>query len=267
MDATVELVSFPAFTTEVRRQGEGPTLLLIQGGGTGKSAWNALVEQLAPRVTCVTYDNRGVGRASDVGDSLSVEDLARDAAEVITGLGEGPVHVCGVSMGGFIAMKLAAMRPDLVLTLGLHATAARLDPRTIATGAFRLQLIDLGLPDTPELIRSFLRIWAAGSSGLLAELPRDVVNHGKFSRHNYVGHLEAIRNHDMAPAELASITCPTLVTAGAEDILATPENARFLHRSIPGSKLVTINGAGHVYYFEDPELTAALQGGWIAQHS
>ena len=268
MEATTQLLELPNFTTEIIRQGQGPTLLLIQGGGTGKSAWSALMERLAPTVTCVAYDNRGVGRASDVGESLSIEDLARDAAEVIEGLGEGPVHVAGVSLGGFIAMRLAAMRPDLVRTLTLHATAARLDRRTIEQGDFRRRLIELGGPDTAGLIRSYLRAWAAGSRGLLAELPGDVVSHRQeFSKRNYLGHLDAIRNHNMSASELATIKAPTLITAGAEDILCSLENARFLHRHIPNSRLIVLESAGHVYYFEEPVLTAAIQGGWIAQHS
>lgn len=266
MSAVDHLLELPGFTTEIRRQGSGPTLLMIQGGGTGKSAWDAAARELAPRVSCVAYDNRGVGKASDVGETLSIEDLAQDAAAVIEGLGEGPVHVCGVSMGGFIAMRLAAMRPDLVRTLGLHATAAKLDPRTVATGAFRLKLIELGLPDTPELIRDFLEMWAAGPTGLLTDLPRDVVSHARFSMTNYLGHVMAIRGHHMTDDDLAAITAPTLITAGGDDIMTTVDNAKHLHRGIAESRLAIVAGAGHVYYFEDPVLTAALQGGWIAQH-
>jgi 3-oxoadipate enol-lactonase len=268
MESHTRIIETPEFTTEIRESGEGPTLVLIQGGGTGKSAWNTLVDRLSPRVRCVAFDNRGVGGASDVmSESLTIEDLAHDAAAVIEALGEGPVHVAGVSMGGFISMRLAAMRPDLVRTLTLHATAAKLDARTVDQGHFRAQLIGLGLPDTGSLIRSYLRTWAAGARGLLRELPGDVVSHSRFSPQNYLGHLAAIRGHDMSAADLGTISAPTLITAGAEDILCSLENARFLHRSIPESRLVILESAGHVYYFEEPELTAALQEGWIIQHA
>lgn len=268
MHTVTEIVSTPSFTTEVVRKGAGPTLVMIMGGGTGKAAWNALVEELAPRVHCVTYDNRGTGAASDVGEDLTIEHLAQDAAELIEALGEGAVHVCGVSMGGFIAMRLAASRPDLVRTLTLHATSAKLDERTVETGRFRVQLLESGLAEAPKLVRRFLRAIAASSEGMQTQLPRDVVSHaGEFSMRNYLGHMHAIWGHDMSPEDLASITAPTLITAGAEDIMTPLDNARHLHRSIPGSRLVTVDGAGHVYYFEDPVLTASLQAGWIAQHS
>jgi 3-oxoadipate enol-lactonase len=266
MPAQNEMINLPRFTTELRRQGTGPTLLMIQGGGTGKAAWDATAEQLAPRVSCVAYDNRGVGRASDVGASLSISDLAEDAARVIEAIAAGPVHVCGVSMGGFIAMRLASMRPDLVSTLVLHATAAKLDARTVATGNFRRRLIEMGLDGVPELIRDFLESWAAGPDGLQVTFPRDVVSHGEFSMHNYLGHVQAIHGHHMTDADLAAITAPTLITAGSDDIMTTAANARHLHANIPGSRLTVIQGAGHVYYFEDPVITAALQAGWIAQH-
>jgi 3-oxoadipate enol-lactonase len=266
MEPIVRKITTPTFTTEIREMGQGPTLVLIQGGGTGKNAWNALVDRLAPRIRCVAFDNRGVGGASHADESLTIHDLARDAASVIEALGEGPVHVAGVSLGGFIAMRLAAMRPDLVSTLTLHATAAKLDRRTIQQGDFRRRIMDLGLPDPGAMIREYLRTWAAGSRGLLADLPTDVVSHSEFSRENYLGHLNAIRGHDMSAEELATITAPTLITAGAEDILCSLENARFLHRSIPGSQLVILERAGHVYYFEEPILTGALQEGWILQH-
>jgi len=268
MDAVTEVVSTPTFTTEIVRKGTGPTLVMIMGGGTGKTAWNALVDELAPRVHCVTYDNRGTGAASDVGDDLTIDDLSHDAAQLIEALGEGAVHVCGVSMGGFIAMRLAASRPDLVRTLTLHATSAKLDERTVETGRFRVELLESGLAEAPKLVRRMLRGIAASSAGMQAQLPRDVVSHtGEFSMRNYLGHMHAIWGHDMSPDELGAIAAPTLITAGAEDIMTPPDNARHLHRSIPGSRLVTIDGAGHVYYFEDPVLTASLQAGWIAQHS
>ncbi|MBF0673374.1 MAG: alpha/beta fold hydrolase [Salinibacterium sp.] len=268
MEAIIETITTPSFTTEIMRKGEGPTLLMIMGGGTGKGAWNALVDELASRVHCVTYDNRGTGSASDVVDDMSIEDLARDAAALIEVLGEGPVHVCGVSMGGFIAMRLAAMRPDLVVTLTLHATSAKLDQRTVDSGRFRLELLESGLEEAPKFVRKFLRMIAASAEGMQTQLPRDVVSHTReFSMRNYMGHVNAIWGHDMSQEDLASISAPTLITAGAQDIMTPPDNSRHLHESIPGSRLVTINGAGHVYYFEDPVLTAALQSGWIAQHA
>lgn len=265
MDASTDVVTLSSVTTEVRRQGEGRTLLMIQGAGTSKAAWDPIVERLADGVRCVTYDNRGVGNASDVGESLSIDDLAGDAAELIGVLGEGPVHVCGVSLGGMIAMTLAARHPELVLSLGLHSTTPRLDRRVLDVNEFRLRIVDLELP--AEVLRGFVGLWSPGAAGWRVELPAAVVNTESFSRHNYVWHMRAAMGHEMSEQELAAISCPTLITVGSDDILTTPDNARTLHRAIPGSKMVTVDGGGHGYYIEEPDLVAALQRGWIDQHS
>lgn len=268
MEVTTQTLEMPGFTTTIRRQGRGPALLLIQGGGAGRNAWAALMDRLAPRLDCIAFDNRGVGGGSHVDGPLSIHDLARDAAAVIETLGERAVHVAGVSLGGFIAMRLAAARPDLVSSLVLHATAARLGRRTLEQNLFRSRLLELDVAGAPSLLRDYIRPWAAGERGSIGDLPADVVTHrGEFSAGDYLGQMQAIREHDMTAEELARIEAPTLVVAGAEDILCSVEDARFLHRSIPGSKMVVLEGAGHVYYYEEPELAAAIQGGWVAQHA
>lgn len=266
MDATTERLELAGFTTTLRRQGSGPTLLRIQGGGAGRNAWAALMGRLAGQADCVAFDNRGVGDASPVEGPVTIHDFARDAAAVIEALGPGPVHVAGVSLGGFIAMRLAAARADLVASLTLHATSARLNARTIEQNLFRTRLLEAAGDDGAALLRAYIRPWAAGARGPIGDLPADVVTHRPGAPGaDYLAQMHAIREHDMSADELASITAPTLIVAGAEDILCPVEDARFLHRSIPDSKLVVLERAGHVYYYEEPELTAALQGGWIAQ--
>lgn len=268
MEITTRTLEVPGFRTTIRRQGSGPALLLIQGGGAGRNAWAALMDRLSPHLDCIAFDNRGVGEASPVEGALSIHDLARDAAAVIEGLGQGAVHVAGVSLGGFIAMRLAAARPDLVRSLTLHATAARLSPRTLEQNVFRSRLLEAAAADAPALLRAYIRPWAAGAQGPIGDLPADVVtSREEFSERDYLGQMQAIREHDMTSDELRGIQAPTLVVAGAEDILCSVEDARFLHRSIPGSKLVVLERAGHVYYYEEPELAAAIQGGWVAQHA
>ncbi|HEX3803125.1 MAG TPA: alpha/beta hydrolase [Solirubrobacteraceae bacterium] len=265
MQASTETLTLPSLTTEIYRKGDGPTLVLIPGGGAAKSSWYPIIDRLAAdNVGCVTYDNRGVGGASDIGDSVSIRDFAEDAAELIDALGDGPVHVCGVSMGGLIAMRLASEHPELVSTLGLHSTSARLDQRVHEVLAFRADLLDSGLG--PDALRRFVALTAAGSDGAIPDLPEGVVDKQGFNRHNYQAQMQAALDHDMTLTELEKIDCPTLITVGNDDILNPPENSRALHRAIRNSVMVTIEGGGHGYYLVHPELVAALQGGWIRQH-
>lgn len=264
MEATVEMLTLPSTTTEIYTRGEGPTLLLIQGAGAAKEAWFPIIDRLSDRMRCVTFDNRGVGKAIDAHPELTIEDLARDAADLIEHLG-GPVHVAGVSLGGMTAMRLASTRPDLVTSLVLHSTTAKRHGRGEDASAFRLRLLELDLP--VDVLRRFVILFAEGQAGLTWDIPPAVVSSEKFVKENFFAHMHAASSHDMSVEDLARITAPTLITVGSDDISTTPDNAKHLWRSIPGSKLVTVEGAGHGMYISEPDLVASLTAGWVRQHS
>ncbi|MEO6510498.1 MAG: alpha/beta hydrolase, partial [Nocardioides sp.] len=87
------------------------------------------VERLRDRYRCVTIDWRGQGRSPAARSGYDMDTLSLDAAGVIEGLGAGPVHYVGLSMGGFIGIRLAARRPDLVRSLVLLDTSAGPEPQ------------------------------------------------------------------------------------------------------------------------------------------
>lgn len=265
MDA-IASVTLPSFTTEVARRGSGPTLVLIQGLGTAHRAWNPVIDHLAPHLHCVAYDNRGVGAASPVGADTTIERLADDAAEVIESLGEGAVHVAGVSLGGGIAMRVASRHPHLVRSLALHSTAARPDPRLLSVLDFRAALLEKGLAG--DLLRPFVALWAWSPAGMeLARLPEGSTEVDHLDIQEYRQHLRVAREQWMTDEELAKITTPTLITVGSADILTTPDHARDLHRGIHGSELIIVQDAGHAYYSESAALFASLQLSWTLRHS
>lgn len=260
---TIEMVTLPSTTTEVYSAGEGPTLLLIQGAGAAKEAWIPIIDRISDRVHCVTFDNRGVGKAPDAPTTLTIEDLAQDAAALIEHLG-GPVHVAGVSLGGMTAMRLAQMRPDLVTSLTLHSTTAKRHGRGEDASAFRLRLLELDLP--VDVLKRFVFLFAEGQAGLNWEMPTEVVNAERFVKDNFIAHMHAASKHHMTEDDLRGISAPTLITVGSDDISTTPDNSKHLWRSIPNSKLVTIEGGGHGMYISEPDLVATLTEGWVRKH-
>lgn len=263
MTPITEMITLPSTRTEVYSAGEGPTLLLIQGAGAAKEAWIPIIERISDRVRCVTFDNRGVGKAPDAPPTLTIEDLAQDAADLIEHLG-GPAHVAGVSLGGMTAMRLASMRPDLVTSLTLHSTTAKRHGRGEDASAFRLRLLELDLP--VDVLRRFVILFAEGQAGLTWEIPTAVVDSEKFVKGNFIAHMHAATKHDMSVEDLGRITAPTLITVGSDDMSTTPDNAKHLWRSIPESRLVTIEGGGHGVYISEPDLVATLTEGWVRQH-
>lgn len=265
MDAVFETVTLSSLTTEVRKTGNGPAILMIQGLGTDHRAWDPVVAHLAPHLRCITYDNRGVGSASAAHESLTVDELADDAAELIRALGDEPLHVCGVSLGGAIAMNLASRYPELVRSLALHSAAAYPDGRTLAVLNYRKKLLESGL--AAEFLRPFVALWGWRPSLMSADLPEGAAELTAMAESNYAAHLHAATSRSMSDEDLAKITSPTLITVGTEDILTSPGRAAHLHHAITNSQLVTIEGGGHAYYAEVPDLFATVQLGWVLTHA
>ena len=83
--------------------------------------FRAQVQHLQKRYRVIAYDHRGQGQ-SEFKEPFDMDTLYEDAAALITALCEGPVHFVGLSMGGFIGIRLAARLPDLIKSLGLLET-------------------------------------------------------------------------------------------------------------------------------------------------
>ncbi len=109
----------------VRQDGEGPVLLLIPGGTGAADAYRALVKQLSPHYTVVSYDRRGhFGSTDKTSGPVTVALQADDALAVLDHVGAGPVPVFGTSAGAQIALDLVARHPERVSTLVAHEPPA-----------------------------------------------------------------------------------------------------------------------------------------------
>ena len=94
----------------------GAPVLAIHGITSSSRAWSALARQL-PDVRLIAPDLRGRGRSRDLSPSTGIRHHADDLAAVLDARGLGPIPVVGHSMGAFVALALAASRPDLVASL------------------------------------------------------------------------------------------------------------------------------------------------------
>src|SRR5215475_886938 len=97
-----------------RVKGDGEPLLLIAGFACDHTYWSSLVPALAARYRVVVFDNRGVGRSPELHASVTIRELAEDAAQLLDTLGLDRVHVAGHSMGGMIAQELVLAHPERV---------------------------------------------------------------------------------------------------------------------------------------------------------
>lgn len=94
------------------------------------------VEVLKADYRVITYDHRGQGQSEVTPSGYDMDQLYQDAVQLIETLELGPVHMAGLSMGGFVGMRVAARRPDLVRSLILMETSAEPEPNR-----FKYQLL------------------------------------------------------------------------------------------------------------------------------
>lgn len=190
-----------------------------------------------------------------------IADWADDAAERIAELPGGTAVVCGLSMGGYAALALAARHPGVMAGLILADTRAEADSaeakkgreagiERVSGGDFHGWLDDLlpklVSPGAPDPVRALLRMEASRQD------PSCVVEA-----------LKALRDRPDRTADLAAVKVPTLVVVGADDDVTPPEAARTLQTGITAARLETLPGAGHLSAVESPERFAALVADFV----
>lgn len=117
---TTGFIESPEVDLYYTKRGEGPMLLILQGGAGNANGSEALADSLADRFTIVTYDRRGLSRSKPVHEGCEISTHAADAARLIAALSPEPVFVIGNSMGALIGVELTARHPDVVRLAVVH---------------------------------------------------------------------------------------------------------------------------------------------------
>lgn len=219
------------------------------------------VRHLSVRYRVITYDHRGQGRSEVTASGYGMDNLALDASALLEALGVAPCHFAGLSMGGFVAMRLAVRRPELLRSCILLGTSAEPEPPENVSRyrqlnmALRLLGARFVAPRVMPILfgRTFLADPARAGLrqewlGRLGALRRSV--------HRAVG---GVVSREGFLAELGKISLPTLVLVGDEDMATPPPMAERICKAIPGALQVLIPRAGHSCTIENPDgINAAL---------
>ncbi|HEY0450300.1 alpha/beta hydrolase [Actinophytocola sp.] len=227
------------------------TVLLLHSLAMSGELWRPLVEKLEPHARVVAMDARGHGESAWDGSAFAIEDLAGDAAGLIARLGDGPVAVAGMSMGGCVAVSLAGTHPDLVSRLVLADTTATYGPGKAAAWAQRAGDA-IGKPRDKQLEFQLDR-WF--SPDFLEREPVEAKRLADlFLATDSGAHAQAclaLGAFD-GTAMLPSITADTLVVVGEHDYATPPAMASALADGIPRARLRVFEGARHFSLFEAP---------------
>lgn len=240
--------------------GEGEPLLLIQGLGYARWGWTWTLPALTLRFRTIVFDNRCIGESSCPKEEFTLADMADDAAGVLDDAGIEQAHVFGVSMGGFIAQEMAINHPHRVRRLVLGCTHLGLGNMVPLSEETMDLLADRsGTPE--EQIRrgmpySFRPGWVEEHPEEFEEIVRLRLPHQPPPQ-LYFKQLQATLSHD-ASVRAKLISAPTLVLQGTADRLVPPENARLIAETIPEAKVEYLEGAGHLFFIEEPERVAGL---------
>ncbi|WP_290058367.1 alpha/beta fold hydrolase [Amycolatopsis solani] len=241
---------------------DGRPVLLVHGHPFDRSMWRPQAEYLAERGhRVVTPDLRGYGDSGSSDTKTGLDVFAHDLVELADHLGLASFVLGGLSMGGQIVMQLVRDHPSRVSALLLADTFAGLD--TPAAKQARL--------DTAA------RITEQGMDAYADELlPKMISKQTRATRPDVEAHVRrmmrtapkegaaaALRGRaerpDYTPA-LSHIAVPTLVVVGSEDEFTPVADAELIHREVPRSTLVVIEGAGHLPNLErETEFNDALE--------
>lgn len=227
------------------------------------------IEFLQPRFRVIAYDHRGQGQ-SEVRKPFDMDTLAEDAAAIIKELGVGPVHFAGLSMGGFVGMRLASRYPKLIKSLILMGTSANAEPVENLPKYKTLNGIVKWLGIVPPVASKVMKIMFA-ESWLDDSLNNEKIDYWrselKANKRNVTGAVDGVIYRKGIENEISGISCPTMILVGDEDIATTPVKSKFIQMSIPKSRLHRIPGAGHSSSIEKPREINRLIGDWLIEKS
>jgi 3-oxoadipate enol-lactonase len=241
-------------TVHYRLEGAGDeTIVLLNGLADDLETWAFQMDDfLAAGYRVLRFDNRGVGGSDKPAGPYSSRMLADDAKGLVDHLGITDFHLMGVSMGGMIAQEYALAYGSDLRSVTFGCTYAA--PGPFCSRMFSMWADLAPVMGVPFVMRD-VTLWAftvpffERREAELAEFETGM-RYLDQPVHAYLAQLAVIQDHDTT-ARLGEITTPSLVLAGAEDILIPVALSRRLADGVAGSEFATTPG-GHACLWEHP---------------
>jgi len=233
---------------------DGQAIVFSNSLGTDFRIWHDVLRHLPANLRVIRYDTRGHGLSEATPGPYAMKALAEDLAALLDHLGAKNVVVVGLSVGGMIALGLAALRPDLVSALVLMDTAHRIG--TVEGWNNRIDTVrQKGMAAISDGVLSgwFTQAYRDGIAdfqGYRAMLLRNDIE-------GYAGVCAALRDADLTESTRA-LKVPTLCVAGEHDATTTPAIMRGTADLIDGARLEVVRDAGHIPCVERPKEVAVL---------
>ncbi len=231
-----------------------PVILFIHGFPLNKSMWNPQMEAFKNDYRVIAYDIRGHGKTEHGDKDFSIDLFVSDLIGFMDAFYIDKAIVCGLSMGGYIALKAVEDYPNRFSGLVLCDTNCLAD--TTEAKENRLKAIENIKQNGVEKYagESLEKLFAPGSlltKERVTESVRKMIL--KTTEQSLISTLTALSTRQETCSRLNEITIPVLIMVGSEDIITPPSAAQSMHEKIPGSILEVIDHAGHLSNLENPD--------------
>ena len=260
--ATHHTFSQPQLRAAVQGVAGGAPVVLSHALGLDLHMWDGLAAELAGTHEVLRYDHRGHGGSAVPAGPYTMDDLVDDAARLIREWGRGPVVWVGLSMGGMVGQGLAVRHPELIKALVLANTSSKYPEAAAAVFAQRVQAVQTGgmaaIADS-VMERYFSAAFRAGQPETVAAARATVL---RCDTAGYAACCQAVGGVDWL-GRLNTVTCPTLIIAGALDVGAPVAMSQAMQERIPGAELVVFDEASHLSVAEQPGLFAQTLGRFL----
>src|SRR5215467_3018569 len=250
-----------------RTFGKGDPILLIGGQGSKMDSWEpSILRNLSTNHTVIVFDNRGVGNTTTGTKPFSIQQFANDTTGLLEALKIQKADVLGHSLGLFIAQQLAVMHPEKVNRLVLVSASCG-GKESIPPSPQRLRFASEMIKNaTNNVPISNLRTIMGDSagSGWIKSHPnafQNVPERANFSEFSPIPLNTLKQQFGVQPAwfgngvcdKLTSLSSPTLIITGTDDINVPAANSLIIAGKIPDAWLVHIKDAGHAIMDQYPD--------------
>lgn len=242
------------------------TVVFIHGFPFNKDIWTQQLAELPDDIQGIAYDIRGHGRSTAGHGYFSVDLFAKDLLQLIKYLKLKKVILCGISMGGYIALRATELSPETISGLVLCDTHSLADSNESKLSRFASigTIMDKGKEDFAEAFLKKLFSPETNQNRKQIDFIRQVILQNK--EKNICSALLALASRTDTTASLENIKVPTLIIRGEEDQIISDQQAEILHQHIKGSELNLIPMSGHLPNLDNPVRFNELLTGFLAKN-
>ena len=234
--------------------GSGTPVVLLHGFPFNRTMWDEQFEALRVRHRVIALDLRGHGETSVATEPATMEEMAKDVAALMEKINVSRAAVCGLSMGGYVALALYRMFPLRARALvladtrpGADSEEARDNREVQAAKALKEGMAGIADAMLPKLLSPKT---VAKNPAVVAQVREMIV---KTKPEGATAAQRGMAQRRDQTSFLSRIVCPTLIMVGREDMITPLADSELMHHEIGGSRLVVIEDAGHVSNLEQPE--------------